>query len=205
MLALLSQIAILSLFYWIVPIQDVLDGIAQFNRFTWLLVLAGFFAYAYCMHKLYTRRTMQIVQFWTYGLHLLVTTLLLIPLFALSTTIDHSIPATAAVLSMVVFGGLAAYAQFGSIEKFRHRSVMFLGCLAVASALILTALNGRGLSEGDWLALAAIVLAAVFVVLDIGNLMCRYRTDEWMRSSMTLYTTFTMFLCGAISLGLLVL
>lgn len=202
-LAVLFQIVVLAFVFWVVSAEQIVDFISRGGRFSWLAALGLYLAYAYVSKKLHVAKsTSSSLQAWAFVAHILVTSLILVPLFALSTTIDASIPATAAIVSLIVFGGMSVYSQFGSLERFRNRAVLFLAFLAVGSALLIAALSGRGLSGGDWLSLVGIVLTALFIVIDIGNMLCRYRTDEWMRLSMTMFTTFAVVLCASISIAI---
>lgn len=201
--ALLIQVAILLTLFWLIPIHNIVHFVDQFGKYGWLL---GVGTYIACLYFSSTslRNMGRKMELWGYVVLILMTTAVFAPLFALSTTIDRAIPITTAVAAIAVIGGLTAYAQIGSLESLKHRGIIVVLLLAVATALAIFFVSDNGMRASEWLALGSILMTAVFIVLDIGNMMCRYRTNEWLRSSMNQYTTLALILCIFMSTAILI-
>jgi hypothetical protein len=201
--AILVQVATLLIIFWLVPIHNILHFVNQTGTYGWLVGVGLYIAYLY-FSSTSLRRSSRNMAIWGYVVHILMTSLVFSPLFALSTTIDRSIPITTGIAAVAVIGGLTAYAQVGSLESLKHRGIVVVTLLAVLTALTIFFVTDNGMQASEWLALGSILLTAVFIVLDIGNMMCRYRTNEWLRSSMNQYTTLALILCIFMSTAIVI-
>jgi FtsH-binding integral membrane protein len=118
--------------------------------------------------------------------------IIFLPIMAISTLLDPSIPMNAGIITGIVFGGLTALVfltgtDFSGLGKF-----LWIGGLAAMGVIVASMVLGFGL--GTWFSGAMILLASGYILYDTSNIMRHYRTDQHVAAALALFASVALLL-----------
>ena len=131
------------------------------------------------------------MQYAGLSLYVVAEAVLLFPLLYVAVVyVDPKIPLMAAVITLVVFGGLTAFvfitgADFSGIGRY-----LALGGMAAMGAIFAGIV--MGFSLGLWFSVAMVVLASGYILYDTSNVMRHYHTDQYVAASLALFASVVL-------------
>jgi len=99
------------------------------------------------------------------------------------------IPA-AAITTLIMFGGLTAYAMF-SKQDFSFLGG-FLNILAWAAMALIVVSILIGFNLGVWFSAAMIIFASAYILYYTSNILREYRTDQYVSASLALFASLAL-------------
>jgi FtsH-binding integral membrane protein len=179
---------------WHEPFMEMLAGHPMY----WLGVLGAFIAVNWIADSWARSATSIGMQYAGLFLAVAAWSVIFIPMLAIAQLFTLNveglrgvpvIPA-AAVTTLVMFGGLTAFA-FTTKKDFSFLSgFLSLAMFAAVAAILLSFFVG--LQLGVWFSAAMIVVACGYVLYDTSNVIHHYRTDQYVAASVALFASVAL-------------
>jgi len=191
--AVIAFVAIETLLFALIP-RETLDQVVvtMFGGWTWLLVLGGFMVVSWLARSWAMSTTSIATQYAGLGLYVLGQAVLFLPLLVIAVYYSgqESLLPAAALLTLVIFGGLTA-ATFITRQDFSFMGrYLWWGGIA-ALGLIVIGMFFR-FDLGFWFAAAMIVLASGYILYDTSNVIHHYRTDQHVAAALALFASVAL-------------
>lgn len=151
----------------------------------WFLVLLGFVAVSWVADRWARGATSLPMQYAGLGLYVVAQAVLLVPMLAIAMTYDPQAIPAAALVTLVLFGGLT-----GIVFLTRKDFSFMRGILGVAALGALGVMVGSwifGFSLGILFSGAMVVLAGGYILYNTSNVLHHYRTDQHVSAALTLF------------------
>ncbi len=103
-LAIAAFVGLEAILLQLIPFETISRSLQ--GRWTWLVVLGAFMGVSWLANMWANQSTSRAMQYLGLCLYVLAEVLIFIPILALATRIDPSIPMNAGLITLVVFGGL---------------------------------------------------------------------------------------------------
>lgn len=166
-------------------------GIAQalvpymLGRGSWLMVMAAFIGVSWLADRWARNTTSLAMQYVGLGTYVLAQAVIFLPLMAIALQYDPNAIPTAALVTLVLFGGLTGIVFLTKRDFSFMRGI--LGVLALASLGVIACSLIFGFSLGVFFAGAMVALAGGYILYNTSNVLHHYRTDQHVSAALTLF------------------
>lgn len=168
-------------------IDGLIMRLFEAGRIGWLAVLVGFIAAAWVADHWARSATSPGLQYAGLSLYVVAQAVLFVPLLFIADRFYENAIETAALITLVVFGGLTTVV-FATRQDFSFlRNVLWIGSFAALAVIIASLLFGFEL--GLLFVGAMILLAAGYIVYDTSNILYHYRTDQHVSAALALFAS----------------
>lgn len=177
------------------PAATILDTLGPLlGGYGWLVFLGGFMLVSWVARSWAQAGSSPAMQYAGLGLYVIAQAVVMLPLIALATVIDESIPLNAGIITAIVFAGLTALvfltgSDFSGLGKF----LWVAGLVAMGIIVVSMVLPG-GFGLGLWFSGAMVLLAAGYILYDTSNVMHHYRTDQHVAAALALFASVALLL-----------
>jgi FtsH-binding integral membrane protein len=157
----------------------------------WLLVLGAFMAVSWVADRWATSGASAGTQYAGLGLYVVAQALIFVPLLYIAVHFGgEGVISTAAVTTLVLFGGLTGVVFITRKDFSFLRGVLMLGGFAAMGLIVVSAVVGFTL--GNLFCWAMIALAAGYILYNTSNIMLHYRTDQHVAASLALFAAVAL-------------
>lgn len=123
-------------------------------------------------------------------LYVVAEAIIFVPILYLAQRFEtdgRAIILPAAVVTLIVFGGLTALVMLSAKDFSFLRTALFLGGMLAVGTVIVAMIFGLNL--GIWFTIAMIGLACGYILYDTSNVLHHYRTDQYCAASLALFAS----------------
>jgi FtsH-binding integral membrane protein len=179
--------------------EQIFRDIFLANRFAWIATMVLFMVGTGVAQYMGQSNKSVEVKYAGLALYVLLYTLLFVPILTIATNPAYGIanpsnpgalPLQAGIVTLAVFAGLTA-SVFISGKDFSFMGPILMICSFLALGVIIAAVIG-GFSLGLVFCSLMVALFAGYIIYDTSNIIHRYRTNEHVAASMTLFGSFAM-------------
>jgi FtsH-binding integral membrane protein len=157
----------------------------------WLLVLGAFMGVSWVADRWARSGASAGTQYAGLGLYVLAQALIFVPLLYIAVHYaGDGVLATAAMTTLVLFGGLTGIVFITRKDFSFLRGVLMLGGFAAMGLIVVSALVGFTL--GNLFCYAMIALAAGYILYGTSNVMLHYRTDQHVAAALSLFAAVAL-------------
>lgn len=189
--AIVALIAIEGLIFSVVPRMTMMNWVQTINPWTWLIALGAFMAVGWLARSWASNGSSRGMQYAGLSLYVLAEAAILFPLlFVAVVYVDPKTPLMAAMITLIIFGGLTAFvfitgADFSGLGRY-----LCLGGFAAMGAIVVGMV--MGFSLGLWFSVAMVALASGYILYDTSNILHHYRTDQHVAASLALFSSVVL-------------
>ncbi len=189
-LAIAAFVGLEAVLLQLIPFETISRSLQ--GRWTWLVVLGAFMGVSWLANMWANQSTSRAMQYLGLCLYVLAEVLIFIPILALATRIDPSIPLNAGLITLVVFGGLTLMvfvtrADFSWMGRF-----LWMAGLAMFGAILCSMFIPGANGFGLLLSFGMVALAAGYILYDTSNVLHHYRTDQYVAASLALFASVAL-------------
>ena len=155
----------------------------------WWIALLAYMGVSWMASRWASSGATPALQYAGLGLYAVAEALIFVPLLAITTAMSPDIVPAAAVITLVIFGGLTGIVFVTKTDfSFMGRALSLLsfGALAVALAGMLF-----GFSLGVFFAGGMVALMAGWILYDTSNILHHYRTDQPAAAALALFSSLS--------------
>lgn len=191
--AIIAFVMIEAILLTIFPPAQLLQNIAPLmDRWTWLLIIGAFMGVSWMARSWADSNTSRAMQYAGLSVYVVAEALIFLPMMAISTLLDPTIPLYAGVITTIVFASITAFAfitksDFSGLGRF-----LWLAGMAALAVVVVGAFMGFGL--GLWFSGLMVLLASGYILYDTSNIIHRYRTDQHVAASLALFASVALLL-----------
>jgi uncharacterized protein len=161
------------------------------SRFSWLFVLGGVGLLGWLSRSLASKADSVNLQYAGLGIYVVAQAIIFAPLIYMATLMsDATVLPTAAILSLLMFGGLTAVAF---ITK---KDFSFLGSILTMGGFIALGLIACsvifGFSLGLFFSVVMVVFASAAILYDTSNVLHHYNTNQHVAASLELFASVAL-------------
>lgn len=187
--AILTFIALEMVFFNVEPLRNALIGIIAGN---WWIALIAFMIVSWVAQNWAESGASEGKQYFGLALFVLCEALIFVPLLAYAQLVGGDVIPTAALITLVIWGGLTA-GVFITKADFSFLRGMLMICLYGAIGLVICSLI-FGFNLGVLFSVGMVVLFSGFILYDTSNIMHHYRTDQHVGAALHLFASIaTLF------------
>jgi FtsH-binding integral membrane protein len=183
-------------FAFVIPTKEASDALVgqMFGSPISMLILIGAFIGFGWMAQIWAQSSAsRALQYVGLGIYIVLQALIFLPLlsYAVYYTGDYTLLPQAAILTLVVFGGLTAGVFITKKDFSFLGGILWLGSF-LALGLVLVAAFFGGFSLGLWFSFAMVALACGFILYDTSNVLHHYRTDQHVAAALQLFASVAL-------------
>jgi FtsH-binding integral membrane protein len=199
--AVIAFVVLEGVLLTVFPAEQLLNTLRPFiGGYGWLVFLGAFMLVSWLARSWATSDTSKGLQYAGLGLYVIAEALIFLPLMAISTVVDPSIPMNAGIITAIVFAGLTALVFITGTDFSGLGKYLWLGGLAALGIIVASVVMGGFGGMGIWFSAAMILLAAGYILYDTSNIMRHYRTDQHVAASLALFASVAMLFYYVIQL-----
>jgi FtsH-binding integral membrane protein len=159
--------------------------------FAWLIVLAAFIGVSWVADRWARSDTSQQTQYAGLGLYVVAESVIFMPLLTVAAYAGSpSVIPTAAVTTLVLFGGLTGVVFLTRKDFSFLRGILGIGGIAAMALIVVSILFG--LDIGTFIAWFVLALAAGYVLYTTSNALHHYRTDQHVAVALSLFASIAL-------------
>ncbi|MCA9178009.1 MAG: US12 family protein [Planctomycetales bacterium] len=162
------------------------------NRMTWLLVLGGFIFVSWIADRWAKSATSLGMQYAGLGLYVAAEALLFAPMLFLADMFVPGAIGTAAIITLVVFGGLTAFVFSTRSDFSGWGKYLAMAAFGALGAVVLGAIFPTTFTLGPIFSALMIMLAAGYILYDTSNIMHHYNTNQYVAASLALFASVAL-------------
>ncbi len=187
--ALLTFIALEMVIFNVEPVRNAVVG-ALFGH--WWIALIAFMVVSWVAQRWAESGASEAKQYFGLGLYVLAEAIIFVPLLWYAQVVGPDVIPTAALITLVIWGGLTA-GVFITKADFSFLRGILMVCLYGAVGLVICSLI-FGFSLGILFSVAMVVLFSGFILYDTSNILHHYRTDQHVGAALHLFASIaTLF------------
>ena len=172
------------------PIAQVLTESLLGSRFGWLIVMGAFMVVSMVASSWAQSAVSSGTQYAGLGLYVLAESIIFAPLLYLANRIDQSVIPSAAMTTLVLFGGLTL-AVFVTRKDFSFmRTFLVFGSFAAFGFILMAILFHFQI--GAVFLYAMVALACGYILYDTSNVLHRYRIGQHVAASLALFASVAL-------------
>ena len=157
---------------------------------SWLLVLGGFIVVSWIASRVAATSESLGAQYAALSGFIVAEAIIFVPLLFMANQIAPGVITSAALVTLLGFGGLTAVA-FTTRKDFSFlggllRWAMILALLAIVSAVLF------GFSLGTWFSVAMVGVAGAAILYDTSNVLKRYPEDRYVAGALQLFASVAL-------------
>ncbi len=158
---------------------------------SWFIVLGLFIFAGWIANKWAHSGQSTTMQYAGLGLYVVAEALIFLPLMAYASMFRPDAIAPAAVLTLMVFGGLTAYVFITKANfNWLGGGLAIFGC--VAMGLIVCAMLFKGLTLGTWFAALLVLFAGACILFSTSKIMREYPVGGHVGASLSLFASLAL-------------
>ena len=167
---------------------------------SWLLVLGLFIAASWIAEKWARSDTSPTMQYIGLGLFVVAEAFIFAPLLAIATyyAADQYLVHKAAVITLLLFGGLTGTVFFTKKDFSFLRPILAVATLAAFGIIVVSLIWGFAL--GTLFSAAMVVLAAGFILYDTSQVLAHYRPTQHVAAALALFASIALMFWYVINL-----
>ncbi len=185
--AVAAFIAIEMVIFGLFGDQIMAKVLPMITGWSWLVVLGAFMGVSWLAQKWAHNETSQSTQYAGLSLYVVAQALIFVPLLAIAANFS---PAgtilTAAILTLIVFGGLTAIVFVTKKDFSFLGPALTIGFLAAMGAIIVGTVMGLNIF-GMFFAAAMVLLVSGSILYNTSNMLHHYRTDQHVGAALSLF------------------
>ena len=171
------------------PIAPALMELAM-GRLGWLIIIGAFMLVSVVASNWAVSAVSPGIQYAGLGLYVLAEAVIFAPLLYIANHVDPSVIPSAAVTTLVLFGGLTA-AVFITRKDFSFlRTFLVFGGFAAMGFILVAILFG--LQLGEIFFYAIIALACGYILYDTSNVLHHYRVGQHVAAALALFASVAL-------------
>jgi len=177
----------------VVPQQTLESLVVRLGGgFGWLLFLGAFMFVSWIARSWAASTTSTTTQYMGLGLFVVAEAILFLPLLYVAHFYiqDPYLLPSAALITLLIFGGLTAGVFVTKADFSWLRMYLWLGGLAAMGVIVCAILFGFSL--GVFFSLAMVVLASGYILYDTSNILHHYRTDQHVAAALALFASVAL-------------
>lgn len=184
---------LISLLMSIPGIEDTVFGLLSMSKYSWLIVMGMFIGVSYLADRWASSDTSRGVQYAGLGVYVVAEAIIFLPLLLLARAMtgDALLIYQAGFLTVVLFVALTVVALTTRKDFSFLSGILKVGGI-LALGLVVASFFFQGLSLGLWFSAAMVLLAAGSVLYTTGNMIHRYRTDQYVAASLGLFSAVAL-------------
>lgn len=191
--AVVAFVMLEGLLLSIFPAEVLLEKLRPLiGGYGWLLFLGGFMVVSWVARSWADSGKSVTMQYAGLGLYVVAEAIIFLPMMALATIIDPSIPMNAGIITAIVFAGLTAMVFLTGTDFSGLGKYLWIGGLAAMGMIVASIFIGFSL--GIFFSGAMVLLASGYILYDTSNIMRHYRTDQHVAASLALFASVALLL-----------
>jgi uncharacterized protein len=159
-------------------------------RFGWLLFLGAFMVAGWVGSSMAHSASNQGVQYGGLALYTLAEALIFAPMLFIAARIAPSVLPTAALITLVTFGGLSAYVLVTKTDFSFLRTALCIGSIVAIGLIVCGAIFGFSL--GLWFSVAMILFASGAILYSTSKVMREYETHQHVAAALELFAAVAL-------------
>ncbi len=177
-----------------------MPGVEQFamsmlgGRFSWLIVMGAFMGAAYLAQYWARSATSPGLQYAGLGLYVVAESVIFVPIMLaakhLETATGAFVIGPAAIITLVVFGGLSAIVFLTKKDFSFLRTFLFAAGWAGMGLIVASIFLGFNL--GAIFSAVFVLVACGWILYDTSNVLHHYRTDQHVAASLALFASVAL-------------
>ncbi|MBL1174216.1 Bax inhibitor-1/YccA family protein [Pantanalinema sp. GBBB05] len=172
-------------------IAAALTSFVAASRFSWLAILGGFALLGWFSRELAGKADAVQTQYIGLGIYVIAEALIFAPLLFIAAYFsDPTVIPTAAILTLLLFGGLTTIA-FTTRKDFSFLGGILKIAGFVAIGLIICSVL-FGLTLGLIFSVAMVIFAAAAILYDTSKIMHHYSTEHYVAASLELFASVAL-------------
>ena len=161
------------------------------GQWNWLIFLGLFMVVGYVADRWARSEHSQAMQYLGLALYIVAEAIIFVPLLYVAAFYSHpDVIPNAAVLTLLIFGGLTATVLVTRKDFSFLRGALAIGMLAAFGAIVGGILFGFNL--GLFFSIAMVVLASGYILYYTSNVLHHYRTDQHVAASLALFASVAL-------------
>ena len=190
--AVLAFVALETLMFALIPeatMVTIMQGMV--GGYMWLAVLGGFMVVSWLARSWASSTTSQSTQYAGLSLYVVAQAVLFLPLMTVAYYfVDRSVLPSAALITLVVFGGLTAVVMITKTDFSFLRNFLIVGGLLAMGAVVCGIVFG--FNFGLLFSFALVALASGYILYDTSNVLHHYRTDQHVAAALALFASVAL-------------
>jgi FtsH-binding integral membrane protein len=189
--AIVALVLIEAVIFAVVPKAQMINLIQGISPWTWLIGLGAFMAVGWLARSWASNGASPKLQYAGLGLYVLAEAAILFPLLYVAVVyVDPKLPLMAAMLTLIIFGGLTAFVFTTRVDLASWGKYLAIAGFAAIGAVFAGLL--LGFSLGLWFSVAMVALASGYILYDTSNVLHHYRTDQHVAASLALFASVVL-------------
>ena len=177
--------------FTLVPKEAMVNLVRSVSPMMWLVVLGIFIGVNWLANYWAVNGASPALQYAGLGLYTFCEALLLFPmLFVAVVYVDPNIPISAAIITLLCFGGLTGFMFVTKADLTSWGRYLCLAGFAAMGVIVVGMFTGFSL--GIWFSGAMIALACGYILYDTSNVIHNYRTDQHVAASLALLSSVVL-------------
>ncbi len=168
-------------------IDGLIMRLFEAGRIGYLAIFIGFVAAAWVADHWARSATSPGLQYAGLSLYVVAEAVLFVPLLFIADRFYDQAIETAALITLLVFGGLTTVVFVTRSDFSFLRNVLLVGSIAALAVIVASLLFGFSL--GLLFVGAMILLAAGYILYDTSNVLHHYRTDQHVSAALALFAS----------------
>ena len=159
---------------------------------TWLLVLGAFIGVSFLANKWANSSTSLSTQYWGLTLYVIAEAAIFAPMLFLADPYAPGAIASAAIVTLVVFGGLTGYVFVTGADFSGWGKYLSIAAFAALGFIVFAAFFPSQIGLGSIFSGFMIMLASAYILYDTSNVLHNYRTTQHVAASLALFASVAL-------------
>lgn len=163
------------------------------GRFSWLIVLGAFMLVSYVAQSWAQSAVSLTKQYAGLALYVVAEAIIFVPILYIAQNFaPPGVIPIAALLTLVLFGGLTAIVFITRNDFSFLKSFLMFGGFAALGIIVIGVFTGRMADLGLWFIAPMIVLACGYILYDTSNVLHHYRVGQHVAASLALFASVAL-------------
>ena len=186
-----GSFVLVSILLFQLGIAEALTNFVMASRFSWLAILAGFSLLGWFSRSLTAKADSVETQYAGLGVYVLAQALIFAPLLYIAAYFsDPTVLPTAAILTLLLFGGLTAVALTTKTDFTFLGGILKIGGFVALGLILCSVLFGFTL--GLLFSVVMVVFASAAILYDTSKIMRHYSTEHYVAASLELFASVAL-------------
>jgi FtsH-binding integral membrane protein len=179
-------------FFFMTPIAGMIASVITTGAIGWLLVLGLFMGVSFLANRLAVSETSKALQYAGLGIFIIAEAIIFVPLIAVATYYsgDSSVLLKAGITTIGLFLGITMTVFITRTDFSFLGPIIAIGGFAALGFIIASAIFGFSL--GTVFAFIMVAFAATAILYETSNVLHRFRTDQHVAASLTLFASIAL-------------
>jgi uncharacterized protein len=159
---------------------------------SWLVVLGGFVVVSWLASRIAHLAASQAVQYAALSAYVVAEALIFVPLLWIANQVAPGAISSAALVTILAFGGLTAVVFFTRKDFSFLRGLLCWGGVIALTLIVSSVLYGFQL--GTWFSVAMVAFAGGAILYDTSNVLHHYAEDRYVAAALELFASVALML-----------